>query len=338
MIEKSTISLIANKANLPEKSITEAMEWLVLTWSGEEQLEKQKLHQQISHWCNIDKTHEQAWQYISNLNSLLLSVPGDLAANSLRAADKANSRRQLLQAFSILVVSITVGPTLYRSNAVQSQLADLITSLGEINTHNLADNTELTLNTNTAINVDYNTTNRQVTLISGEFMVKTANDHLATHSQAARPFLVFTQEGEISPIGTQFNVRRTDEYSLVAVQSGKVMLTNKTGNTLLIKAGEAAKFTVNSIEKLSQHYAQHAHDWVIGKLVVEQMRVADFITELQRYRRGIIRTEPAVDNMRISGTFNIKNPEHVLTVFEQTMPVKLAFISKYWLTIQAKTL
>lgn len=35
-MQPDTITLIAQKAELPKQAISEAMEWLVLTWSGEE--------------------------------------------------------------------------------------------------------------------------------------------------------------------------------------------------------------------------------------------------------------------------------------------------------------
>jgi hypothetical protein len=34
-MQDDTIKLIAEKAELPEQAISAAMEWLVLTWSGE---------------------------------------------------------------------------------------------------------------------------------------------------------------------------------------------------------------------------------------------------------------------------------------------------------------
>jgi ferric-dicitrate binding protein FerR (iron transport regulator) len=65
-MQDDTIKLITEKAELAEQAISAAMEWLVLTWSGEETLAaKQYLQADISNWRNADVTHEQAWQYMA---------------------------------------------------------------------------------------------------------------------------------------------------------------------------------------------------------------------------------------------------------------------------------
>ena len=338
-MQQDTINLIAEKADLPEKAISEAMEWLVLTWSGEGTLAaKKSLQININDWRSLHVTHEQAWQYMAKLNGMLAAVPSDLATSSLRSANLAGSRRQALQSFALLVfgvgVGASLGPRFYRSDFSQSMLADLSTELGEISTHTLADGTELTLNTKSAINIDYNAIHRHVQLVAGELSIKTAVDNLATAKQTSRPFLVSTPDGDIRPIGTEFTVRRTGEHTLVTVQTGKVIITNKQGQSLQLNADEAANFTAKTIEKVMVHNL-NASAWTKGKLVVEQMRLADFLTELQRYRRGIIRTETAVRGLAVSGTFDINNPEHTLTVLEKVLPIELSFVSKYWLTVKA---
>ena len=339
-MQPDTITLIAEKAELPEQAIAEAMEWLVLTWSGEETITaKENLQANISNWRSLHVTHEQAWQYVAKLNGMLAAVPSDLATSSLRSANLAGSRRQALQTFALLVLGISagvsVGPRLYRSDFAQSTLADVSTQLGEISSHTLNDGTELTLNTDSAINIDYNAIYRHVQLVAGELSIKTSADNLASTNHPARPFLVTTHDGHIRPIGTEFTVRRTGEHTLVAVQKGKVIITNKQGESLQLNADEAANFTAEAIEKVMVNNL-NASAWTKGKLVVEQMRLTDFLTELQRYRRGVIRTEPAVRGLVVSGTFDINNPEHTLTVLEKILPIELSFVSKYWLTIKAQ--
>jgi transmembrane sensor len=230
-------------------------------------------------------------------------------------------------------VGVIVGPRLYRSELTQSTLADVSTQLGEISPHTLIEGTELILNTNTAINIDYNPRHRHVQLVTGEFSVKTSADPLATENQLARPFLVATVDGHIRPTGTEFTVRRTDEQTLVMVQVGQFIVTNKQGKKLQLSAGDAARFTVNSIDKIEKEAVSslNANAWIQGKLVVEQMRLDNFLTELQRYRRGIIRIEPAMRGLAISGTFDINDTEHTLRVLEKSLPITLSFISKYWL-------
>ncbi len=59
----------------------------------------------------------------------------------------------------------------------------------------------------------------------------------------------------------------------------------------------------------------------------------EVIATLSRYRNGVLRCDPAVAGLRLSGTFPLKNTDAILNVIAQTLPVKIQSITRYWINI-----
>ena len=75
--------------------------------------------------------------------------------------------------------------------------------------------------------------------------------------------------------------------------------------------------------------------WSQGMLTVIDWRLGDFITELSRYRPGVLRCDPGIANVRLSGAFRIDNTDTILENLSQSLPVTVRFITRYWATVEA---
>ena len=73
-----------------------------------------------------------------------------------------------------------------------------------------------------------------------------------------------------------------------------------------------------------------------GVLVVERMRLDDFLVELGRYRPGVLRCDPAVGAILVSGAFPVARTDAVLDMLEETLPVRRRSLGPYWTTIAAR--
>jgi len=76
--------------------------------------------------------------------------------------------------------------------------------------------------------------------------------------------------------------------------------------------------------------------WTEGMLVAAHMRLADFLDELGRYRRGQLHCDEAVANLLISGTYPLDNSERILDLLEVSLPVKVRRFTRYWVTVEAR--
>src|SRR6516165_10792762 len=89
------------------------------------------------------------------------------------------------------------------------------TGHGEQQTHRLADNSILHLNTDSAVTVRYSDNERLVVLSSGEAEFEVAHT-------PERPFRVFAGRAAIVDLGTRFDVRLNDKSTLVTVVEGRI--------------------------------------------------------------------------------------------------------------------
>jgi len=320
------VQRIAREADLPAEVLQAALEWQILLWSGEAD---QHQYDDLAAWRAADPRHEQAWLYVQRLDSRLAGVSDSAAAHSLRAAEGATGRRKFLLALAALVGTGIAARSAYRTDIVQGHLADLRTATGEIREWTLDDGSRITLNTASAVDVDFTDDERRLDLVTGEVLVTTDTDS----ASPARPVVVTTADGTIHPRGTRFTVRRTGTDTEVAVLSGAVDLRPRsaTGRSVRIEAGDRGRVTSERAEQRGTASAPAA--WRDGQLVVQQARLADVVAELARYRRGIVRCDPAVADLKVSGTFPVDDTERAFDALAAALPIRLSRVTRYWVTV-----
>jgi transmembrane sensor len=179
------------------------------------------------------------------------------------------------------------------------------------------------------VDLDYSEAQRLVLLREGEILLRTAH----AVPPDPRPLLVRTAEGSAQALGTYFGVRQLDSRSRVAVIEGQVRLQPREASAgLVLSAGQSADFSASQVEppRASQHPPQA---WLDGVLYADGLRLADFLQELARYRPGLLRCDPAVADLRISGGFQVDDTDAVLLAVSRSLPVRLVYRSRYWVTV-----
>lgn len=323
-----------NSQHIDPAIVKQAIVWLVTLQSG---TTSEADRQACAAWRKADVKHEQAWQRLNMLGQDLRNggnhVAPPLLRSVLRNAD-GNTRRMVLR--SLIGLGVLSGSAVVvRKQAVwQTATADHHTNTGEQRQIVLADGTRVMLNTATAIDVRFDDHMRQIVLLRGEIMVTTAKD------SAARPFEVVTDNGNIHPIGTRFTVRHnlsdTPSTTAVAVMEGAVDVTAASGDTVRVNAGEQTRFTALSV-LMPFALDDSITAWTDGILVVERVRLSDFLKELDRYRKGVLRCDPAVADLLVSGSFPLHDTDAVLGLLSETLPLQISHLTRYWTTISKKS-
>jgi len=54
---------------------------------------------------------------------------------------------------------------------------------------------------------------------------------------------------------------------------------------------------------------------------------------LARYRRGVLRCDPAVADLRVSGAFPLADIDGSLRLLEKTLPVRISHVTPFWTTV-----
>lgn len=276
-------------------------------------------------WYEQDQDNQWAWQQVESLRSQLTQVPGTVASRALH--DTQLTRRHVMKGL-LLLLGIGGGWQLWQSESGIGMRADYRTAKGDISHLRLEDGSQLTLNTQSAADVRFTSQQRLIELLYGEIAIITAKD--TQH----RPFRVKTHQGELTALGTDFIVLQQDGITQLSVQQHavEVILAKNPAEKRIVRAGERLVFSASefgTIEALDEESAS----WTQGVLSFSDQPLSEVITTLSRYRSGILRCDPAVAGLRLSGTFPLKNTDALLNVIAQTLPVKIQYVTRYMVTI-----
>ncbi|NVK56941.1 MAG: FecR domain-containing protein [Alteromonadaceae bacterium] len=203
-----------------------------------------------------------------------------------------------------------------------------ITQVGEVRTITLADNTQVTLNTDTQINVAFSDTVRELTLVRGEAFFDVAKD-------PAKVFVIHSGERTIRVIGTKFNVRKNTDSLQVAVTEGLVAVhstseprqgfEHKPDDTLL-RAGTIGAFsTAGQLISTDQtDKVNRLQSWRTGQFRFDNETMQTVVDELSRYQsKPIVLVGDKVKNLRISGVYSLSDQTTLFEVLEQVLPIRV---------------
>ncbi|ADP18628.1 FecR family protein 22 [Achromobacter xylosoxidans A8] len=280
-------------------------------------------------WRARSAAHAAAWQRAEDMLRGFGQVPPRIAGETLRRLDRPG-RRQALRALAGLLV---LGPAAWlggRELPWREWSADARTATGEQRRMELADGTQLVLNTASAVDIDYTAQQRTLWLRAGEILLTTGRDT----PQLQRPFVVQTAQGAIRALGTRFMVRDEGSVVRVAVFEGAVEIRPMSagGSATVLPAGQQTVFNGREVQAQAAVDATAA-SWEQGMLAARNWRLADLVDELGRYRRGVLRCDPAVAGLRVSGAFPLNDIDASLRLLEKTLPVRVSRITPYWTTV-----
>ncbi|KAF0805585.1 Fe2+-dicitrate sensor, membrane protein [Alcanivorax xiamenensis] len=312
-----------------------AADWF-LRWreAGLDQAERADLER----WRAAHPDHERAWQRALRLAETFERIPSDVGMRTLDRRQRLDRRGALKH----LAVLIGLAPAAYlaaRALPWSEWSASYRTGIGERRELVLDDGSRVMLNTDSALDVLFDNEQRLLQLHAGEILV-TSGDDGSPLPQRHRPLRVRTSEGMIEALGTRFLVRRGSAApTRVAVFEGAVAI--RPGDALasasprVLHAGEQARFSHEAITPTTTAWPQLAA-WTEGRLVADNMLLSRFLKELARYRHGLVRCDDRAGALRISGTFQLDHSDRILAALPATVPVDVAFLTPYWVTVRAR--
>lgn len=278
------------------------------------------------HWLAANPQHARAWARVEKLQSQWARLPADVSLSTL-AGVKAR-RRAVLKTLGLLLAVGGSGWLATEHLPYQAMLADQRTATGQRRHMRLDDGSQLDLNTDSAVDIAFSADLRLIRLHRGEILVDTASD--------SRPFIVEAPQGSVRALGTRFVVRCGPTFTDVCVLDKAVELRplNHPSRVQRLNAGQQAHFDRDQISAVTPSPAG-VGAWSQGMLTVIEWRLGDFIAELSRYRRGVLRCAPSVASLRLSGAFRIDDTDTILENLSQSLPVSVRFVTRYWASVEA---
>lgn len=334
MATNSDTLTLPNGRVISRATANAAADWLTLLMSGEAGEEQQRQWRQ---WRRANADHEAAWQHVESVTGRMKSLGPSPAYTALsaygasgRPSSTARRRTTRLLVWGGLLTS--AGLLASRTATWQASTADCRSATGEQRSFALEDGTQLMLNTGSAVNLRFDARERRILLVAGEIMVATR--HGPGLPADPRPLLVETAEGSIRSLGTRFTVRQRPERTSVAVLESAVEISCRSalGSTRVLHAGEQTQFSREMVEAPGLADEQ-ALAWTRGQLLADEQRLDDFLAELDRYRPGMLRVDPQVAGLRLSGVFPLADTDRILATLPSVLPVRVQWRTRYWATI-----
>ena len=221
---------------------------------------------------------------------------------------------------------------------------NVATRVGALHQQSLPDGSVVTLNTDSAIEVDFRPEERRVRLIRGEAL-------FAVAKSAARPFIVYASGVAVKAVGTAFNVRLHAESVEVLVTEGKVSVAGPTTPIdkarqstepgpkrppSLVSAGQ--RIVVSAPPRATSAAASEATDPAsvdaaeIARLLAWQQRKLEFgpmplervVAEFNRYNhRQLALADAATGAVRVGGSFRADDPDTFVRLLESSFDIEV---------------
>ncbi|MEO8802401.1 MAG: FecR domain-containing protein [Rudaea sp.] len=244
--------------------------------------------------------------------------------NVARAPIRSRSKRLAMLGAAGLILCCGLAVVLMWQYGAAVQQAAYRTPLGALRSVGLADGSEATLNSDSAIGVDLTRLERNIDLRRGEVFFKVAKD-------PQRPFVVSVGNHRVIAVGTRFSVWRDGKRLRVVVTEGVVRLESNNAPglesrpTTLLPAGSVAEVDDANlrIRQVALEQATQMLSWRNGYLAFDDTPLSVAAAEFNRYnRQQIVVIDPAVGNLRVGGNFRWSNTNGFVRLLEQGFPVR----------------
>jgi transmembrane sensor len=197
--------------------------------------------------------------------------------------------------------------------------ADYLTTVGDRSSVTLPDGSVMTLDTASAVAVDFADGKRNIKLLQGEAFFDVKPD-------PAHPFRVVASYSEVEVRGTAFSVRRDDEADRVVLEHGLVEV-RRVGNQpekANLRPGEMIFASGASLSAISPADLSTALAWRDGRLIFEDQPFSRVLSELQRYYRAtVVMVDKRHDQLAVTGNYRLDNVEAAIQTLADAAGVSM---------------
>jgi transmembrane sensor len=242
-------------------------------------------------------------------------------ANLLR--EKAANRKNLLKGtvalFSILLVIWGINPELASES--------FSTNYSERLNITLKDGSAVLLNANSSLISSQRLRSREILLVQGEA--------LFTIKHEMRPFIVKVDRARILDIGTVFNIIKWNDSFVTTVTEGEIEIyTGETKQRLV--TGSSIKVTGDVAGTPYAADLEMITAWQSGKIMFNGTALKEAVSQIQRYRKAPIRLEGDLQQIKITGIYDIKKIDTLIDSLPSIFPVKVNRLADGEISISKK--
>lgn len=243
----------------------------------------------------------------------LATARAEQATRVGRRVDRVGQRRRALNLAAVfatfaILTGIATWLGFYRADTYS-------TGIGEQRTVRLEDGTTVELNALSTVKVRLASDIRNVELTEGQALFHVAKD-------PKRPFIVRSDATTVRAVGTQFDVHRKLNGTVVTVLEGRVAVADAKPALaeqrievapIYLSAGEQVTVTEKETPRARRADVATATAWLQKRLIFDETPLAEVASEFNRYStRQLVISDPALRTVAISGVYSTTDPDSLI--------------------------
>jgi transmembrane sensor len=269
------------------------------------------LEARVRRWIAEDGRHAAAFESVTDAWQQSGNIPWhplQRVSESARGRKRVRTAGAALAGMAALCAALACTIYLLRDDT-------LATGPSEQRIVDLTDGSQVTLNANSRVVVQYNDRVRKITLATGEAIFDVVKDR-------SRPFVVVAGHRKVIAMGTAFEVRREEPagstFAVTLVEghvaiepiSSPDALPNASGNGVtLLNPGERLRFAGATNQSLDSPSIEGVTAWRRGQLIFDNTSLGEAAAEFNRYgTRQLAVDGTAAQSLRVGGVFKISDP------------------------------
>ncbi len=332
----------------------EAAEWIMIFEDGDETADdivafrawlaqgdpyREAYHRLAALWGALDR--------LDDLEEIPMSTKNTPSIRTALSETLLSRRSGLVGIAASVAAAVCVGVVLQTNTENDYKFnSTYATKLGERQTVTLPDGSEVILNTNSEIEVEFNVNERLVFLKRGEAFFDVESD-------PTKPFSVFASGAAVKAVGTAFTVRLREEKVDVTVSEGRVALYAATKESvdrpfaskpieasfLQITAGQKAVFRekIETLEHVQPSAMKRKLSWREGMLAFSGDPLFEMVDEVSRYTDVQIDIEgEELRLLPVAGYFAAGEVESMLEALTLMADIEVEYVNAKRITLRAK--
>jgi transmembrane sensor len=265
---------------------------------------------ELQQWLGESAEHQRAFKRMAQVweqaGNIRMRARADVSAT--RRGRSRFSPWAAAAAAALLAV-ITITTVYWRENV-------FTTAIGQQRVRVLQDGTQVVLNTDTRIEVNYDERFRRVRLVRGEARFDVSK-------RPAWPFLVSVGDQEIRALGTSFIVRHDNDQDLsVTLVDGRISVAPVAGNgeappqaPQVLAPGQRLVISRHHSPAVDRPELRRVTAWERGRVEFDATPLEDAATEMNRYTTTrLVVPDTEVAQLRIGGVFRAGDSDEFVKI------------------------
>jgi len=279
----------------------------------------------VEHWLSLSAQNKTYYQNLVTIwnassqkqnHSIKPEASWERIEKKIQAPRKIRKiNRQLLAIAASVCMLVSLAWFFYTNNTADtSQLSIIENTSDTVHSYILPDKSTIWLSKNARIEFPKQFDKNRKILLIGEAYFSVTKDSL-------HPFTISNNNSMIKVLGTEFNVKPSENKLTVSVIRGKVSLKNIHSNqqTILTK-GYKGVSNSNGLVHKSKDVNPNAYAWKTGKLFFDNQSLISACSQLEKiYNVNIIFSDNSFDKELITASFENQSIEEIMSIFSLTL-------------------